>query len=309
MAEGSGELGNQEIPVTTIVKDEERKKTPVAIASTSPLVRKPTNELEETASLVPPNPELVPQNIKEILDQGALGIRFNLTDKSIIKELGLSKDINTGYGEHLSRNCSQSIILGLEWSRLGIRSPSDLIGNYDSPPYGLLIACKMPLSEEKVIGETKMEHKKILGIKLPMKEQIRVSKTINVPASSGEYIDGLNSKDPILAKEPLVIISAIIHTNRMFDDYGRNVGLLLVNVGLPESLYKKIEADIHKSPALILDYAREIYPVWYKHYIAYEEKQTGIMYRDSIKPAFEIGKYSDEAMVRGAAQDLKEKSK
>jgi len=36
-----------------------------------------------------------------------------------------------------------------------------------------------------------MEHKKILGIKLPMKEQIRVSKTINVPASSGEYIDGL----------------------------------------------------------------------------------------------------------------------
>jgi len=167
----------------------------------------------------------------------------------------------------------------------------------------------MPLSEEKVIGETKMEHKKILGIKLPMKEQIRVSKTINVPASSGEYIDGLNSKDPILAKEPLVIISAIIHTNRMFDDYGRNVGLLLVNVGLPESLYKKIEADIHKSPALILDYAREIYPVWYKHYIAYEEKQTGIMYRDSIKPAFEIGKYSDEATVRRVAQDLDEKFK
>jgi len=267
---------------------------------------------DKTESLVQSKPELpVPKEIKEILDQGALEIQFNLSDKSIIKELGLSKDINKGYGVHLSRNCPQSIWgLGGVWSHLNIRSPRGLFrSGYEVPPYGLLIACKMPLSEEKVIGETKMEHKKILGIKLPMKEQIRVSKTINVPASSGEYIDGLNSKDPILAKEPLVIISAIIHTNRMFDDYGRNVGLLLVNVGLPESLYKKIEADIHKSPALILDYAREIYPVWYKHYIAYEEKQTGIMYRDSIKPAFEIGKYSDEAMVRGAAQDLKEKSK
>ncbi|KKQ28303.1 MAG: hypothetical protein UU14_C0045G0004 [Candidatus Roizmanbacteria bacterium GW2011_GWB1_40_7] len=65
---------------------------------------------DKTESLVQSKPELpVPKEIKEILDQGALEIQFNLSDKSIIKELGLSKDINKGYGVHLSRNCPQSI--------------------------------------------------------------------------------------------------------------------------------------------------------------------------------------------------------
>jgi len=277
-----------------------------------------------------PNPELFPQEVKKILDRGALSIFFCLPDSRKLRLLRSPEDTKYteyikniedlegeldpcisssrihGGSTHITRNKIEHMAYNEFWMGYTHNENSkrtDL--RHEGSFFGLLMAYKLsPLETTVRQRKTEITRKRILGI-VPMSRQTEVvtERKEVIPATAGNYIDGLKVSDSALSQEPIVMLSAFLNTS-MSDDLGRPWGDVSINFYLPESLYKKIENSLYNSPSLVLDYIKPLYPKWYKIYVEVDEERGGKRYKDVLKPAFKIGEYSNDGDVKKLADEL-----